>query len=162
MTVDNWQDRIQVQTADFSVDEEYQRLCQSNAADGAVVFFVGRVRDRNQGDQVSLLELEHYPGMTEKALQGIVDDARSRWQLGRVSVVHRVGPMNIEEQIVFVGVSSPHRGNAFEAAEYIMDYLKSRAPFWKKERILDANGELREERWVDARDSDSAALERWE
>ena len=162
MTVDNWQDRIQVQTADFSVDEEYQRMCQSNVADGAVVFFVGPVRDRNQGDQVSLLELEHYPGMTEKALQGIVDDARSRWQLGRVSVVHRVGPMNIEEQIVFVGVSSAHRGNAFEAAEYIMDYLKSRAPFWKKERILDANGELREERWVDARDSDSAALERWE
>jgi len=161
MTVDNWQDRIQVQTADFSIDEEYQRLSANNAEDGAVVFFVGRVRDRNLGDQVSLLELEHYPGMTEKALQGIVDDARCRWQLGRVSVVHRVGTMNVEEQIVFVGVSSAHRGNAFEAAEYIMDYLKSRAPFWKKERILNAAGDVQEERWVDARDSDAAALERW-
>ncbi|AIJ06845.1 MULTISPECIES: molybdopterin synthase catalytic subunit MoaE [Edwardsiella] len=146
--------QIVVSAAPFSVAEQYQWLAQRNE-DGAVVTFSGKVRNHNLGDDVSALTLEHYPGMTEKALEEIVALARRRWPLGRVAVYHRVGPMLPGEEIVFVGVTSAHRGMAFEAAEFIMDYLKTRAPFWKRETSEGAD------RWVDARDSDRQAAERW-
>ncbi|EFE22229.1 molybdopterin synthase catalytic subunit MoaE [Edwardsiella tarda] len=148
------QSRIVVNTAHFAVADEYSWLAQCDE-DGAVVTFTGKVRNHNLGDDVSALTLEHYPGMTEKALAQIVEQARARWPLGRVSVYHRIGPMQPGEEIVFVGVTSAHRGMAFQAAEFIMDYLKTRAPFWKREA---SNGH---ERWVDARDSDRQAAERW-
>ncbi|WP_070967255.1 molybdopterin synthase catalytic subunit MoaE [Vibrio sonorensis] len=146
---------ISVQSDDFDINALYQTLSSGTDA-GAVVTFVGKVRDMNLGDNVTGLSLEHYPGMTEKALQEIVDSAVLRWPLLRVSVVHRVGDLDIGDQIVFVGVSSAHRGAAFDACEYIMDYLKTRAPFWKKERTSD------ETRWVESRDTDAEAAKRWE
>lgn len=147
---------IGVQTSDFNVQQEYEALCDANTEDGAIVFFVGRVRDLNEGETVKQLSLEHYPGMTEKALTRVVEQARERWPLHRVRVIHRVGDLNPADQIVFVGVSSPHRQAAFDGAAFIMDYLKTEAPFWKKER-----SDLGE-RWLDARDSDRASQERWE
>jgi molybdopterin synthase catalytic subunit len=120
-----------------------------------VVSFVGTVRDINQGTGVSSLTLEHYPGMTDKSLQEIVAQAKSRWQLDEVLVIHRVGPLLPLEQIVLVAVSSAHRGEAFEACEFVMDWLKTRAPFWKKEATPQGD------RWVDARESDDAAAARW-
>ena len=123
--------------------------------DGAVVTFTGKVRNHNLGDSVKALTLEHYPGMTEKSLAEIVEQARERWPLGRVTVIHRIGEMWPGEEIVFVGVTSAHRGSAFAAGEFIMDYLKTRAPFWKREATPEG------ERWVDARDSDREAAERW-
>jgi len=146
--------RIVVDSAAFSVGDEYQWLAQSDA-DGAVVTFTGKVRNHNLGDNVSALTLEHYPGMTEKALAEIVAEARQRWPLQRVSVCHRVGAMYPGDEIVFVGVTSAHRGMAFEATEFIMDYLKTRAPFWKREATEQGD------RWVDARDSDKQAAKRW-
>lgn len=148
--------RIAVQTAHFNVGEEYQWLsaCES---DGAVVTFTGKVRNHNLGDDVTALTLEHYPGMTEKALNNIVEEARTRWPLQRVSVIHRVGALKVGEEIVFVGVTSAHRQSAFNAAEFIMDYLKTRAPFWKKEGLPD-----NQDRWVDARQSDYDSAKRWE
>ena len=146
---------IRVQQDDFSVQQEYDALCRENTDDGAVVFFVGRVRDLNEGDTVTGMFLEHYPGMTEKTLQSIADDARSRWPLNRIRIVHRVGALNPSDQIVFVGVSSPHRGAAFDGAQFIMDFLKTRAPFWKKESTPDGD------RWVDARSSDTEQENRW-
>jgi molybdopterin synthase catalytic subunit len=154
-------DVIKVQTDDFTVAEEYQQLCQTNRNDGAVVFFVGRVRELNQHDSISRLFLEHYPGMTERALSDIVSAARARWSLGRVRLIHRIGALDIEDQIVFVGVSSPHRQNAFDAAAFIMDFLKSQAPFWKKETLTAASGADVSERWVEARHSDTQALQKW-
>ena len=145
---------IRVQTEDFSIAEEYARLAEGHDA-GAVVTFIGKVRDFNQGDRVNGLSLEHYPGMTEKCLQEIVEQASKRWSLLKTQVIHRVGDLELGDQIVFVGVSSQHRGAAFEACEFIMDYLKTQAPFWKKEQVGD------ESRWVDARDSDTHALDRW-
>lgn len=127
--------RVSVQIEDFSVDQEYQRLSEGTAA-GAVVTFIGKVRDMNLGDNVIGLHLEHYPGMTEKSLSDICDEAEARWPLLGVRVIHRVGDMDSGDQIVFVGVSSAHRGAAFDACEFIMDYLKTKAPFWKKERTL--------------------------
>lgn len=147
--------RIVVDSAPFSVGDEYQWLAQSDA-DGAVVTFTGKVRNHNLGDNVNALTLEHYPGMTEKALAEIVIEARQRWALQRVAVYHRVGALYPGEEIVFVGVSSAHRGTAFAASEFIMDYLKTRAPFWKREAT-----ELGE-RWVDARVSDQEAARRWD
>ena len=147
---------ISVQTENFSVGEQYQWLSECES-DGAVVTFTGKVRNHNLGDAVSALTLEHYPGMTEKALHDIVIEARSRWPLQRISVIHRVGRLNIGEEIVFVGVTSSHRNSAFESAEFIMDFLKTRAPFWKKEGLSEDN-----ERWVDARQSDHDSAERWE
>ncbi|MDR9827957.1 molybdopterin synthase catalytic subunit MoaE [Vibrio sp. FNV 38] len=147
--------RISVQNNDFSVGDEYQALAQGAAA-GAVVTFVGKVRDMNLGDQVTGLALEHYPGMTEKALSGICDQAELRWPLLDIRVIHRVGDLDIGEQIVFVGVSSAHRGAAFEACEFVMDFLKTQAPFWKKERTSDST------RWVESRDSDAKAAQRWQ
>ncbi|MDP2514746.1 molybdopterin synthase catalytic subunit MoaE [Photobacterium damselae subsp. piscicida] len=145
---------ISVQFEDFSVADEYEKLAQGTEA-GAVVTFIGKVRDFNQGDSVTGLSLEHYPGMTEKALSEIVEQARARWPLLQVRVIHRVGDFDLGNQIVFVGVSSAHRGASFEACEFIMDYLKTRAPFWKKEQTPEEN------RWVDARESDTSAADRW-
>lgn len=146
---------ICVQETDFNIQQEYDALCEHNADDGAVVFFVGRVRDLNEGDEVFSMFLEHYPGMTEKALAEIVLDAKNRWTLNRVRVIHRIGELKPADQIVFVGVSSPHREEAFQGAQFIMDYLKTKAPFWKKE-ATDAG-----ERWVDAKASDEDKEKRW-
>ncbi|WP_415674598.1 molybdopterin synthase catalytic subunit MoaE [Vibrio neptunius] len=147
-------ERVSVQFEDFSVGAEYEALALGTAS-GAVVTFVGKVRDMNLGDKVTGLSLEHYPGMTEKALAEICQKAEQRWPLLDVRVIHRVGDLNIGDQIVFVGVSSAHRGAAFEACEFIMDYLKTQAPFWKKERTTE------ETRWVESRESDTKAAERW-
>lgn len=153
-------DRIDVREATLDVAAEYAALQRSNTADGACAMFVGSVRDFNDGSAVGGLALEHYPGMTEKSLQGIIADARGRWPLGRVNLVHRVGPMRVNEEIVFVGVTSPHRQAAFAACQYIMDRLKTEAPFWKRETVRLADGG-KQERWVEARASDRAELEKW-
>jgi molybdopterin synthase catalytic subunit len=133
MQVDELNNRILVQEQDFDLNQEYQWLCENNRQEGAIVHFVGRVREQNQGQHVTGLYLEHYPAMTLKSLQKICAQARVRWQLGKVAVIHRVGQIALSEQIVFVGVTSLHRNSAFAAAEFIMDYLKTQAPFWKKE-----------------------------
>jgi len=146
---------VSVQVEDFSVADEYAKLAEGTDA-GAVVTFIGKVRDFNQGDDVTGLSLEHYPGMTEKALAEIIEQACERWPLLKTRVIHRVGDLELGDQIVFVGVTSAHRGAAFEACEFIMDYLKTRAPFWKKEQT---NSECR---WVDARDTDTSAADRWQ
>lgn len=150
---------VRVQLEDFDVGVEIAILRLARKDIGAVVSFVGQVRDLNEGDKVSQLTLEHYPGMTEKALEAIVATAKSRWNIFDALVIHRVGTMQPTEQIVLVVVSGAHRGEAFKACEFIMDYLKTEAPFWKKERA-EINGELTE-RWIDAKLSDDAARERW-
>ncbi|CCF10456.1 molybdopterin synthase catalytic subunit [Pantoea sp. PA1] len=147
--------QIRVGPAAFDMAQEYQWLAGC-PEDGAVVTFTGKVRNHNLGDDVAALTLEHYPGMTEKALQEIIDDARQRWPLQRVSVIHRIGELFPGDEIVFVGVTSAHRSSAFAAAEFIMDYLKTRAPFWKRETTEQG------ERWVDARNSDHEAAQRWD
>lgn len=144
-----------VQTEDFDVSVEYKSLIDANPKDGAVVTFVGLVRDFNQGNEVKGLSLEHYPGMTEKALVRIEGEALKRWPIGRVKIIHRIGDLGISDQIVFVGVTSPHREAAFSATQFIMDYLKNEAPFWKKE--LTTSGT----RWVEAEDKDKKAKQRW-
>lgn len=146
--------RIRVGHAPFSVGEEYTWLAERDE-DGAVVTFTGKVRNHNLGDSVRALTLEHYPGMTEKTLADIIQQARERWPLGRVTVVHRIGELWPGDEIVFVGVTSVHRGSAFAAGEYIMDYLKTRAPFWKREATEEGD------RWVEARESDQQAAKRW-
>ncbi len=146
---------ISIQTHDFNLSEEVTLLEQDNAIDGAVVTFTGRVRNQNNGNHVTGLTLEHYPGMTEKSLAKIIAIAKERWNIGRVKVIHRVGELNIGEQIVFVGVTSKHRQDAFAANEFIMDYLKVQAPFWKKERTN--KGEM----WLDAKDSDQNKAQQW-
>ncbi|WP_016955177.1 molybdopterin synthase catalytic subunit MoaE [Catenovulum agarivorans] len=148
-------DLIKVQNNDFSVAEQYQQLIENNQQDGAVVFFVGLVRDFNQQQSIKSLTLEHYPAMTEKVLKQIVAQAREKWSLGRVAVVHRVGTMQLGEQIVFVGVTSQHRQAAFEAGQFIMDILKTQAPFWKKEQTEQGS------HWVDAKESDQAQAQNW-
>lgn len=150
---------ISIQAQDFSLADEVALLEHENATDGAVVTFTGRVRDNNNGHCVSSLTLEHYPGMTEKALVKIITQARERWSIGRVKVIHRIGELHIGEQIVFVGVTSKHRHDAFAANEFIMDYLKVKAPFWKKERITE--GEATSEQWLDAKDSDNNKAQTW-
>ncbi len=147
--------QIRVGPAPFDMAEAYRWLAACDE-DGAVVTFTGKVRNHNLGDNVAALTLEHYPGMTEKALQEIVDAARERWSLQRVTVIHRVGELFPGDEIVLVGVTSAHRGSAFSAAEFIMDYLKTRAPFWKREATEQGD------RWVDARDSDHQAAQRWD
>ncbi|WP_210484256.1 molybdopterin synthase catalytic subunit MoaE [Pantoea ananatis] len=147
--------QIRVGPAAFDMAQEYQWLAGC-PKDGAVVTFTGKVRNHNLGDDVAALTLEHYPGMTEKALQEIIDDARQRWPLQRVSVIHRIGELFPGDEIVFVGVTSAHRSSAFAAAEFIMDYLKTRAPFWKRETTEQGD------RWVDARNSDHEAAQRWD
>jgi molybdopterin synthase catalytic subunit len=142
---------ISVQAEDFDVGREIAALSADDAGAGAVASFVGLVR----GGEVAAMTLEHYPGMTEKALAGIVAQARERWQLRRVRVIHRIGRLLPGDSIVFVGVAAAHRGDAFAACEFIMDYLKTRAPFWKKEETPSGA------RWVDARETDDTAAERW-
>ncbi|GAA0348611.1 molybdopterin synthase catalytic subunit MoaE [Bowmanella denitrificans] len=148
-------DYISVRQANFCQAEEYLALCAGNRQDGAVVSFVGLVRDFNQHNQVQTLTLEHYPAMTEKSLKAIVTEARDRWPVSRVRLVHRVGTLNTGEQIVFVGVSSCHRHHAFLACEFIMDQLKTRAPFWKKEQ-----GDTGEH-WVQANPQDQQKAQQW-
>ncbi|KKB04554.1 molybdopterin synthase catalytic subunit MoaE [Pantoea anthophila] len=147
--------QIRVGPAPFDMAEAYRWLAACDE-DGAVVTFTGKVRNHNLGSDVAALTLEHYPGMTEKALQEIVAAARERWPLQRVTVIHRVGELFPGDEIVLIGVTSAHRGSAFSAAEFIMDYLKTRAPFWKREATEQGD------RWVDARDSDHQAAQRWE
>jgi molybdopterin synthase catalytic subunit len=146
---------VRVQTEDFDLSAEIARLRAGEPKIGAVASFVGVVRDLNDGSNVSQMTLEHYPGMTEKALERIVTEAKQRWDIFDVLVVHRVGPLAPTDQIVLVAVTSAHRGEAFAACEFVMDYLKTQAPFWKKERTGAGS------RWVEARDSDDAAAQRW-
>lgn len=150
---------VSVQEADFDVGVETAALSAGRTDVGAVATFVGLVRaDKlaGEGSEVSAMTLEHYPGMTEKALEAIVVEAASRWQIQGTRVIHRFGRLEPGERIVFVGVASSHRGDAFAACEFIMDYLKTRAPFWKKEDTPEGG------RWVDAREADDAAAARWE
>ncbi|MGD8477859.1 MAG: molybdopterin synthase catalytic subunit MoaE [Burkholderiales bacterium] len=146
---------VRVQTQDFDVGAEIARLREGNPKVGAVASFVGIVRDLNAGNEVATLTLEHYPGMTEKSLEEIVEQARQRWDIYDALVVHRVGTLRPLDQIVLVIVTSAHRGESFKACEFLMDYLKTRAPFWKKEVTPEGS------RWVDARSSDDAAADRW-
>jgi molybdopterin synthase catalytic subunit len=148
--------KISIQEADFDVGAECAALRKGNAKIGAIAAFAGLVRDINDGNGVSTLTLEHYPGMTEKALTAIVGQAASRWNVLDCTLIHRVGEMKPTDQIVLVIVASGHRGDAFAACEFIMDYLKTEAPFWKKERTPQG------ERWVDSRDSDETAVSRWQ
>ena len=146
---------ISIQTHDFDISLETELLERDNHADGALVTFTGRVRNKNLGDKVTALHLEHYSGMTEKSLTQIIEQAKNRWPINRVKVIHRIGTLMVGEQIVFVGVTSPHRKAAFAACEFIMDYLKVDAPFWKKE--LTGTGE----RWLDAKASDKDKAKDW-
>ena len=146
---------IRVQHEDFDAGAEINRMRLARPDTGAVAAFVGQVRDLNEGDAVSGMTLEHYPGMTEKALEGIVEQAKSRWDIFDALVIHRIGALKPLDQIVLVVVSGAHRGEAFAACEFIMDYLKTEAPFWKKEQTG------RGERWVEARTSDESAKQRW-
>ncbi|PKH04372.1 molybdopterin synthase catalytic subunit MoaE [Psychromonas sp. MB-3u-54] len=146
---------IRVQTEDFNQQREYDCLREQSSV-GAVVTFTGLVRDMNQGEQVAGLTLEHYPGMTEKSLAQIVLQAKQRWNILACTLIHRVGELTLSEQIVFVGIATAHRKDAFAACEYIMDYLKTQAPFWKKE--CNSQGISY---WVDARESDNSALDKW-
>jgi molybdopterin synthase catalytic subunit len=147
---------IRVQTADFDLSREVAALRQNSPQVGAVVTFVGTVRDINDGSSVAEMELEHYPGMTEKALEDIVAQAKVRWDICDALVIHRVGPLLPKDQIVLVAVTSAHRGEAFDACEFIIDYLKTQAPFWKKEQTPQGA------RWVDARVTDDEALSKWD
>lgn len=147
---------IRVQSQDFDVSTELAKLRTASKQIGGLASFVGVVRDSNEGSAVASLELEHYPGMTEKSIAAIVDEAVTRWQLLGVTVIHRIGKLAPGDQIVFVASSCQHRGSAFAACEFIMDYLKTQAPFWKKE--LTPQGE----RWVDSRSADLDAARRWQ
>lgn len=146
---------VRVQTEDFDLSTEVAALRAQNPKVGAVACFVGTVRDINEGETVETMELEHYPGMTEKSLEAIVEAARERWPGTEVLIVHRVGKLLPLDQIVLVATTSKHRGNAFASCEFVMDYLKTQAPFWKKEKTESG------ERWVDARVTDDEALARW-
>ncbi len=146
---------VRVQTEDFDVATELKVMRTASADIGAVVNFIGQVRDINDGDAVNTLTLEHYPGMTERALEQIEHEAQSRWDINGSLIIHRVGTLKPLDQIVLVAVASAHRGEAFKACEFIMDYLKTQAPFWKKESTPDG------ERWVEAKISDEEAQSRW-
>lgn len=146
---------VRVQEAPFDAGEEIAAMTRGRRDVGAVATFVGVVRDRNEGASVGRMTLEHYPGMTEKALHQICTEAATRWELIDLRVVHRIGSMEPGEPIVLVAVSSAHRGDAFAACEFVMDFLKTRAPFWKREDTPSGS------RWVDARSSDDEAAARW-
>jgi molybdopterin synthase catalytic subunit len=146
---------VRVQVEDFDAGAEITALRKGDPRVGGIASFIGVVRDVNEGDAVSEMTLEHYPGMTEAALEKIVTEAKSRWNIYEALVVHRVGRLMPTDQIVLVVVTSAHRGEAFQACEFLMDYLKTRAPFWKKEQTGQGA------RWVEARGSDDAAAERW-
>ena len=147
--------RVTVQTEDFDLGREVAVLRAADAGVGAVAAFIGTVRDRNDGLGVSSMELEHYPGMTERAIEAMIDEAVRRFGIGGARVIHRVGLLQPLDQIMMVAVTSAHRGSAFQACEFLMDYLKTQAPFWKKEQTPQGA------RWVDARSSDDAAVARW-
>lgn len=151
---------VLVSESDFDIAEQYQKLCNGLSNIGAVVTFVGLVRDLNEDGKVSSLELQHYPGMTESLIKDILQEAQQRWNLERAIVIHRVGPLKPSDQIVYIGVASAHRKEAFAAAEFIMDYLKTKATFWKKESRKDSSGKDKA-RWLDMKDSDKAASDRW-
>ena len=146
---------VRIQTADFDVGAEIAALRRNDPKVGAVASFVGVVRDINDGGMVAEMTLEHYPGMTEKAIDEIIGQAKGRWDILDALVIHRVGTLKPADQIVLVVVTSSHRGDAFAACEFIMDYLKTRAPFWKKEQTGKGT------RWVEARQADDVAAERW-
>ena len=147
--------RVSIPTEDFDLAAEVAALRQGDGRVGAVCSFVGTVRDRNDGQSVSTMELEHYPGMTEKSIEAMIDAAHRRFDILGARVIHRVGLLHPLDQIVLVAVSSAHRGESFQACEFLMDYLKTQAPFWKKEQTPEGA------RWVDARVSDDAALAKW-
>ncbi|HEX6722646.1 MAG TPA: molybdopterin synthase catalytic subunit MoaE [Burkholderiaceae bacterium] len=146
---------VTIQQDDFNLGAEVAALRDGDPQVGAVAAFVGTVRDRNDGTAVSAMELEHYPGMTERAIESMVAEARRRFDLRGVRVIHRIGALMPRDQIVLVAVTSAHRHDAFQACEFLMDYLKTQAPFWKKETTPEGA------RWVDARQADDAALARW-
>ena len=147
--------RVAIQTHDFDLQQEIAALRTGDTRVGAVCSFIGTVRDRNDGSDVASMELEHYPGMTEKAIEAMIDAAHERFDILGARVVHRVGLLQPLDQIMMVAVVSAHRGQSFQACEFLMDYLKTQAPFWKKERTPEGA------RWVDARVADDAALARW-
>ena len=147
--------RVRIEAGDFDVSAEIASLHDDDAGIGAVVTFVGTVRGNTAGAAISALELEHYPGMTEKAIESMIDAALTRFAVRGARVVHRVGPLLPGEQIVLVAVTAAHRGLAFQACEFLIDYLKTQAPFWKKEHTPEGA------HWVDAREADDAALARW-
>jgi molybdopterin synthase catalytic subunit len=147
--------RVRVQEADFDVSRELDALTAGRKDVGAIASFVGLVRDANDGSDVRGMTLEHYPAMTQKALEEICADAAKRWDVQEIVVIHRVGTLVPGDRIVLVGVASAHRGDAFAACEFLMDFLKTRAPFWKREDTPEGS------RWVEARESDEAAAERW-
>ncbi len=149
------QPRVVIQTQDFNLATEIEALRAGDTRVGAVCSFVGTVRDRNDGLNVSTLELEHYPGMTEKSIEALIDEALKRFDIYAARVIHRIGVLQPLDQIVMVAVTSAHRGSSFQACEFLMDYLKTQAPFWKKEQTPQGA------RWVDARVSDDAALAKW-
>lgn len=146
---------IRIQQADFDLTTEIANLRHGDLQVGAITSFVGTVRDMNEGSHIQAMTLEHYPGMTEKALEDIVNQAKARWDIRDALVIHRIGPLMPADQIVLVAVTSAHRGESFLACEFIMDYLKTAAPFWKKEDTPEGG------RWVDARTTDDAAATRW-
>jgi len=147
---------VRVQTQDFDVGFEIKQLRVARPDVGAVVSFVGQVRDLNDGNTIARLTLEHYPGMTEKSLEAIVNQAKSRWNIMDATIIHRVGTLQPLDQIVLVAVSSAHRNEAFSACEFMMDYLKTEAPFWKKEATAEG------EQWLEAKETDETARKRWE
>jgi len=147
--------KISIQQEDFDVSTELQLLRKDLPGIGGINVFVGTVRDTHQGDEVQSMELEHYPGMTEKALQEIVEQAKTRWDVLNATIIHRVGKLHPTDQIVLVAVASTHRGDAYAACEFMMDYLKTSAPFWKKEYTPEGS------RWVDARTSDEQRMKKW-
>jgi molybdopterin synthase catalytic subunit len=148
--------RVRIQSEDFDLSREVAELRRGDGGAGAVAAFVGTVRDASEGRGIARMELEHYPGMTERAIEAMVDEALVRFKVRAVRVIHRIGPLLPQDQIVMVAVSAAHRGAAFQACEFLMDYLKTQAPFWKKEHAADGSAQ-----WVDARVVDDAALRRW-
>jgi len=148
--------RVRIQTDDFDLSHEAATLRADDGGVGAVCVFVGTVRDRNDGGDIRTMELEHYPGMTEQSIEAMIDAAHQRFDIRAARVIHRIGLLQPQDQIVMVAVTSAHRGQSFQACEFLMDYLKTRAPFWKKETAADG-----QQRWVDAREADETALNRW-
>jgi len=147
--------RTRIQIEDFDLGTEIAALREGNASVGAICSFIGTVRDRNAGSAVDSMELEHYPGMTEKAIEAMIDAAHVRFDILGARVIHRIGLLQPQDQIMMVAVISAHRGQSFQACEFLMDYLKTQAPFWKKEQTPEGA------RWVDARVADDDALARW-
>lgn len=148
--------KISIQTEDFDVSQELALLRANQLQIGGINVFVGTVRDQHLGDEVKAMSLEHYPGMTEKSLENILEQAKNRWNILNATIIHRVGDLVVGDQIVLVAIASSHRGDAFAACEFVMDYLKTAAPFWKKEQTKEGA------RWVDARTSDDERLKKWQ